>query len=80
MEKGYLTLGLLIVQILIFTATLLSQKWDKKSVHYFMNGFFLIACFKRFLHRDFLLKKIRFLRCWWLCSEPCLLWRQVGYK
>lgn len=36
MEKGYLTLGLLIVQILIFTATLLSQEWDKKSVHYFI--------------------------------------------
>ena len=36
MEKGYFTLGLLIIQILLFAVVLLSQKWDKKSVHYFI--------------------------------------------
>lgn len=36
MEKYYYTFGLILVQILLFAIALLSQKWNKKSVHYFI--------------------------------------------
>lgn len=36
MEKSYFMLGLLLVQVLLFTIALLSQKWNKKPIHYFI--------------------------------------------
>jgi hypothetical protein len=36
MDRNYVLFGLLILQILLFAAVLISNKWDRKPVHYFV--------------------------------------------